>query len=299
MTNTNTYRLTTNSIDILNVLCYEEDLKLAKNNLFKPQRMDFLIRQIGRENSLRILTMPYSKYVSNIIDNHCVLTASNVPSHLSVTNFESLLKKAQKHLQIFYLRNIYPKESDAIKKEYISLFGDVDTSVLWKTIFSNMEEKVRRSNAGIQGMNQLTKDLSKKLEDILAFSNKNDLMFIIHATTIIDLEVKNSIATIVNRRNYQDIRKKLFNRVHNILRENGIYLKDPTVTVLPDLNTIEQTAILIRKTISSTLKKLIIIEPISLEDEIKPMRELYLKAFSEMNRVYGFEKYPLSIIQNT
>jgi hypothetical protein len=154
----------TDSMEILNILCLEDELKLGKYNAYKTERMSFLLKVIGFNNALSITDEVYRKYLTALVCNNYVITTSMTNGY-SVANFEAFLRKIQKQLQIVYLLNVYNPILESGRRvshmdEYDILFGKVDMDNILKSAIDTAMYHLRISIASADAYNKVIDEIN-------------------------------------------------------------------------------------------------------------------------------------------
>ena len=165
------------TMDILNILIYEEELGISKNT-FSPKKMRFLVKELGLENCIRsmddlyfykkafMLSHKYKFHHPSIPDKELgALISMGKTKSDKISILNRLFKKIQKSFEIAYL-NVH---SDDEVSEYHEIF-DSDENRYTKTIDAMIQNKKYLNDANIL--------FNKELQQIRSvFENYNEVNY--------------------------------------------------------------------------------------------------------------------------
>lgn len=303
--------LETDDIELLNVIIYEEDMKISRN-LYDKEKMSYLVEKIGERKCLSLLTPPYDDLLMHLLSNNYKINNSNLKElgtgEWKVQNFTRSLKKVQKHLELYFLDNIYPT-SDEVKMEYDNLFGPYTKTLGLKDIIDTIYDNRYKSNESNKLYNQdvayiknyfeknpdipgTIEGVRAKLDDILKGLVSNDMINRVH------INRQHISFTIEENNDAQKCIDNLKKDIKNAATDNSSKNIDEKINEME--SDIKKKRNKIMKNISSCIDTYKMLNKLSCKtilnnDGLEAFRRhnenYYKNIIKELNMIYGYERY--------
>lgn len=322
----------TNSMEILNVLIYENEFKLKyvkphftedgeatemPLDKYRPDSMSYLVDKIGQKKCFEIISGVFVNVFEFAVEHNYLRYVNDFKGvdkvgcgYWTSSSIVNALKKVQKHLEIYYLNYIYNDDDETLREEYNKYFGKYTYTLPITDQVKELDMKKRKANENAKAYNEDLVIVKKYLKDHPEFGDRSNSLYeykerISNLSELISPggDMHYTLSNISLGMEVKMKKIKEFKDLQKEYQEELDYLSDRSKSRKSELNNLIKSnnnrimelmteAYGSIKAITRLGKRIILTEE-QLSIADQNNKDYYHRIVSEMNDTYGYERYKI------